>query len=391
MNNIGCGGCGGQVPSFITYPFKRGAMYQCDCCTSMHQPSTAQYPVSGYMQENAYMVINSTPYLLDNTTTNYGTKLSVSENVYTRLSKSPDPACINLTGSIDMTGDIITNTVWKSFIENVIASQYETLDRVLPIQKSSVVFRFYFTLRDRNGGVAYSSHVDSTCPNHLFHYTDINDFFVTSFKNVAVTNIPQLDYAGLYNLSIDRVEAFVNVINTKDHVTDNLNPYYQWINNNTHIAVQHDTIDSTQPDVQLMIGAVNMNYSVAVQLNVTTRLRINFTVYMSNTIMAGDSYGIYKALFNPTEEIVAQLMQEIEAMKIQMAEMQYRLNNLYLTCDEYRKGKTYKKGTLVWIIPGTLYQTTLTYTTTNDESVTVEEALETDVLDGKLVPVPSEE
>jgi hypothetical protein len=357
----------------------------------MHQPNTAQYPVSGDMQENAYMIINNTPYLLDNTSTTYGTKLSVSENVYTRISKSTDPSCINLTGSFDMTGDIVTNTVWKSFIESVISSQYETLEQVLPIQKSSVIFRFHFTLRDRNGGVVYSSHVDSTCSNHLFHYTDINDFFITSFKNIAVTNIPQLDYAGVYQLAIERVEAYVGVIDTKEHIVNTLNPYYQWTNNNTHVAVQHDTINSTTQDVLLMIGSMNVNWSIAVQLNVTTRLRIAFTVFMSNTIMAGDSYGIYKSLFNPTEQIIATLMQKINALEFQIQEMQYDLNNLYLTCDEYRKGTTYHKGTIVWLIPGTLYQTTMEYTTTNDDSIPVEEALATDVLDGKLVPLIEQE
>lgn len=391
MNNIGCGGCGSQQPVLVSYPFTRGALYQCDCCSSMHQPNTAQYPVSGDMQENAYMIINNTPYLLDNTSTTYGTKLSVSENVYTRISKSTDPACINLTGSFDMTGDIVTNTVWKSFIESVISSQYETLEQVLPIQKSSVIFRFHFTLRDRNGGLVYSSHVDSTCSNHLFHYTDINDFFITSFKNIAITNIPQLDYAGVYQLAIERVEAYVGVIDTKEHIVNTLNPYYQWTNNNTHVAVQHDTINSTTQDLLLMIGSMNVNWSIAVQLNVTTRLRIAFTVFMSNTIMAGDSYGIYKALFNPTEQIIATLMQKINALEFQIQEMQYDLNNLYLTCDEYRKGTTYHKGTIVWLIPGTLYQTTMEYTTTNDDSIPVEEALATDVLDGKLVPLIEQE
>ena len=166
MNNIGCG-C--NQPVLVSYPFKQSSLYQCDCCNQMHQPNTAKYPISGSMQEDAFMIINSVPYLLDNFTTSYGTKLSVSENVYTRLSKSTDPSCINLTGSFDMTGDIITNAVWESFIENVISSQYETLEQVLPIQKSNVIFRFHFSLRDQNGGLAYSSHVDSVCTNHLFH------------------------------------------------------------------------------------------------------------------------------------------------------------------------------------------------------------------------------
>lgn len=389
MNTIGCG-CG-QQPVLVSYPFTRGALHQCDCCTQMHQPNTAQYPVSGYMQENAYMVINYVPYVLDNSTTTYGTKLSVSENVYTKISKSTDPSCINLTASVDMTGDIVTNTVWKSFIEDVISSQYETLENVLPIQKSGVTFRFYFSLRDSNGGLAYSSHVDSVCPNHLFHYTDINDFFITSFKNIAVTNIPQLDYAGLYSLSIDRVEAYAGTIDTKSHVTTMLNQYYQWIDNNTKIAVQHDTIQETTPDNTLLIGSVNINYSIAVQLNLTTRLRIAFTVFMSNTIMAGDSYGVYKALYNPTEHIIETLTQRIATLETLVATMQANLNGLWLTNSEYKKDKYLHKGDMVWLVPGTVYQATTSYTTTNSDLVTVEEALAQDVTDGKLVLLINQE
>lgn len=386
-NGFGCeGGCGRQ-PVLVSYPYTRGALYQCDCCTQMHQPNTAQYPVSGQMQENGFMVINNVPYLLDTMTTNYGTKLSVSENVYTRISKRAEPSCISLVASFDLTGDIIANEVWKSFIENVIGSEYETLEHVLPIQKSSVKFRFHFTIHDANGGVAYSSHVDSTCVNHLFHYTDINDFFITSFKNNAVTNIPQLDYAGVYNLTIDRVEAYVDVIRTKEHITDTLNPFYQWTNNNTTIAIQHDTIQSTGADEEILIGALDVNYTVAVQLNVTTRLKISFTCYMSNEIMSGSSYGIYKALINPTEQIVNKLMQEVTALQDEVTALKSRMDQFYNASVEYKKGTFYQKGVIVWITPGTIYQTTLAYTTTNDDQITVQEALDADVLDGKLVPL----
>lgn len=390
MNMIGCG-CG-QQPVMRTYPFTRGALHQCDCCTQMHQPNTAQYPISGSMQENAYMLINSVPYLLDNSTTSYGVKISVSENIYTKFSKSNDQSCINLTAAVDMTGDIITNAALMSFIESVISSQFETLENVLPIQKSSVTFRFYFSLRDMYGGVAYQSHVDSICPNHLFHYTDIQDFFVTSFKNVAVTNIPQLDYAGVYQLSIDRVEAYTHIVDTKAHATAEMNPYYQWIENNTKVVVQHDTVQGTTPDTQILIGSVNINYSIAVQLNLTTRLRIAFTVYLSNTIKAADSYGIYKALFNPTEHIVAVLMQRINALETRVDEMQMKLNTVYPSMNiEYAKDTEIRKGAFTWITPGTVYQSLATYTTTNSDQVTVEEALAQDVLDGKLIPVIGQE
>jgi hypothetical protein len=64
-----------------------------------------------------------------------------------------------------------------------------------------------------------------------------------------------------------------------------------------------------------------------------------------------------------------------------------QVNDFYYTSQEYMKNTFYRKGEIVWITPGTIYQTTLDYTTTAEESVTVEEALAADVIDGKLVPL----
>ena len=330
MNNIGCG-CN-QSPVFVTYPYTRGAIHQCDCCTQMHQPETAMYPSGGYMQENAYMIINDVPYLLDNTTTNYGTKISVSENVYTRISKRNDPSCINLTGSFDLTGDIIANNAWVAFLEEFVSSKYADLDGVLPIQKSAVRFRFYFHIEDSMGGVVYSNYVDSIVKNHLFHYTDINDFFVTSYKNIAVTNIPQVDYNGIYNLFIDKVEVYVKIVDTKEHVTDGLNPYYQWIANHTRISVQHDAIEPVT-DGEIMIGACDIIWSTAVQLALTTRLKICFTVYLSNTIMNKNSFGVYKALTEPTQHTVDELAARIEALETTVGELTEALSAANIRID----------------------------------------------------------
>jgi hypothetical protein len=136
-----------------------------------------------------------------------------------------------------MSGDIITNTVWNAFLQDTISGQYETLDQVLPIQKSGVKFKLYFHLENVSGGVVYESSITSIVKEHLFHYTDVNDFFVTSFKNVMATNIPQVDYAGIYTLIIDKMEAYVDTIDTKQHTTGDMNPYYQWTDNNTHITM----------------------------------------------------------------------------------------------------------------------------------------------------------
>ena len=395
MNHNQCG-CNCQPTIMVNYPYTRSAMYQCDCCNAMYQPNTSRYPASGPMQENAFMVANATPYLVDNFTTNYGPKLSVSESIYTRVTKRKDPSCINLAAVIDMTGDIVTNSVWNAFLEQTIAGQYETLDQVLPIMQSNVTFKLYFHVEDVNGGVVYESHMTSIVKDHLFHYTDVNDFFVTSFKNVMITNIPQVDFQGVYNLVIDRMEAYVNYIDTKEHTDDELNPYYTWANNNTKIMVQHDTINGTTPDGSLMIAVVDINYGMPVQLNVTTRLKLSFSAFMSNTIATGDAFGVYKSLFEPTQEIVDKLVKQVEdltalvnTLTTQVGKLQADVNNMYFTSEEYKKNTHYHEGALTWITKGTLYQVNENYTTTDDESVTVAQAFEADILAGKLIPVTS--
>jgi hypothetical protein len=294
----------------------------------MHQPATAQYPASGLMDQNAYMIINGMPYLLDNSLTKYGTKISVSENIYTRVSKRHDPSCINLSAVFDMTDDqIVANDVWNAFLEDTVSNAYDILDGVLPIQKAFVTFRIHFHIEDENKGVVYTNHVDSTVKEHLFHYTDIRDYFVTSFKNVAVTNIPQLDFSGLYTFCIDTVEARVNVVDTKKHYSSEANPFYQWKDNNTKVVLQHDTIEAASNDDTVVIASFDVNNSTPVQLNVTTRLKICFTAYMSNTIMVTNSFGIYKALFNTSGHAIEDLQKKVAALEALVAELTGRVDD----------------------------------------------------------------
>jgi hypothetical protein len=312
------------------------------------------------------------------------------------VTKRKDPSCINLAAVIDMTGDIITNSVWNAFLEQTIAGQYESLEQVLPVMKSNVTFKLYFHLEDVSGGVVYESHMTSIVKDHLFHYTDVNDFFVTSFKNVMVTNIPQLDFQGVYNLIIDKMEAYIDTIDTKEHTDDELNPYYTWTNNNTKIMVQHDTINGTLPDASVLVASTDINFGMPVQLNVTTRLKLSFSAFMSNTIATGDTFGVYKSLYEPTQEIVDKLVKQVEDLKAavellqtQVATMRADINNMYYTSEEYKKNTYYHEGALTWITKGILYQVNEGYTTTDDESVTVAEAFEADILAEKLIPVIS--
>lgn len=400
MNN--CCNCG-QPVILSCYPYKsNGPMYMCDCCNHMHQPNTAKYPSGGKMQENAYMLSNTMPFLIDNSTTSYGTKLSVSESVYTRVTRRKDPSCINLVAVLDMTDEIITNTQYAAFLEQTISNHYNELNGVLPVQKSTIKFRFYFHVEDEAGGVVYENTATSIVKDHLFHYTDVNDFFLTSYKQVFVTNIPALDFQGVYNLIIDRVEAIAENIDTNAHVTPgDVNPFYAFTNNNTKVVVNSEEVNSTPTDTTGVIASVDVNYGMPVQLGLTTRLKVAYTAFMSNTIAVGNSYGVYNALMGTTERSIEELCQRMNKLEEDMTTLQGTVETLEQAVAtittgaiEYDHDLDLKKGQIVsHVLAGDdtaiLFIVMEDYKTESDGDIM--ELINSDIYNAKLaavIPIP---
>lgn len=401
MNN--CCNCG-QPVILSCYPYKsNGPMYMCDCCNHMHQPNTAKYPSGGKMQENAYMINNTMPFLVDNSTTSYGTKLSVSESVYTRVTRRKDPSCINLVAVLDMTDEIITNTQYAAFLEQTISNHYNELNGVLPVQKSFVKFKFYFHVEDEGGGVVYENNVVSTVKDHLFHYTDVNDYFLTSFKQVFVTNIPALDFQGIYNLIIDRVEAFSENIDTNAHVTPgDVNPFYAFTNNNTKVVVNSEEVNKTPTDTHGVIAAVDVNYGMPVQLGLTTRLKVAFTAFMSNTIAIGNSYGVYNALMGTTERSIEEICQRLNTLEEETTTLQGKVDALEQTVENIKTGAIeyvcsleLKKSQIVThtlegeSTEAMLFIVAEDYTTADTGEIL--DLINADIAAGKLIPVTTPE
>ena len=394
-NQFGCGGCSRNPYLPPMYPYMGANYYACDCCNHMHQPtSKTKYPSNGPMQENGFMIVNAKPYLIDTGNVSYGTKLSVSESIYTRISNRKDISCVNLAGTIDMTGSIITNDAMYSFLTQTIENEYETLENLLDIQKTTTQFKLYFHVEDGQGGVVYETTTVSNAQKYQVHYTDVQDFYVTSYKQIFTHIIPSLDFQGIYNLVLDKIEAYVNVIKTKEHVVDDMNPFYQFTNNNTNITVQHDTVKTTEPDGAIMIASVDLNWSTAFQANLTTRLKFSFTSFMSNMILAGNTFNVYNALYHPTEKEIDTLKQQISALttavsdlQIKVATLQADINNFYYTSEEYTKNNYFHEGALVWVDKGRLYQVNESYTTTDDPDISVRDAFNADIASGKLIPL----
>lgn len=393
-NQLGCG-CGRNPYIPPMYPYMGQNYYACDCCCHMHQPtSKTKFPSNGPMQENGFMIINANPYIIDTDNVSYGTKLSVSESVYTRISSRKDISCVNLAGTIDMTGDIITNDAMNAFLVQTIENGYETLESLLDIEKSTVQFKLYFHVEDGQGGVVYETTTVSNVQNYQVHYTDVQDFYVTSFKQIFTHIIPSLQFQGVYNLVLDKIEAYMNVIKTKDHLVDEMNPFYQFTTNNTKIAVQHDTVQSTDPDGAVMIASTDLNWHTAFQANLTTRLKLSFTAFMSNMILTGNTFNVYNALYHPTERELDTLKQQVSILTGAVAELQLKVAslentvaNLHNTLEVYAKDTYLREGTLVYLDVGKLYQVPAPYTTSDDPQLTEREAMQIDIQAGRIVPV----
>lgn len=165
----------------------------------------------------------------------------------------------------------------------------------------------------------------------MLHYTDIRDFFVQSTKGVFVDNIPAYDYGGLYRLAINKMELWVDVIDTAQHVEQGYNPYYQFTDNNQRITMQHDTIEACVADDTMKLATIDINYSIPFQANITTRLRVSFTAFMSDMIVVNQTYGIWNALYEPTEEKMKHLEDEIATLKETDALLQAQIDALQQT------------------------------------------------------------
>ena len=130
-----------------------------------------------------------------------------------------------------------------------------------------------------------------------------------------------------------------------------------------------------------MIAALNLNWGTAFQANLTTRLKLSFVAYMSNLFATTNTFNFYNALFEPTPEIVNKLEQQVKML----TDIVQVLQNAVVK--EYAKGISLKRGELVWLVPGTLYQSNLDFVTDSDPDRTVEQSFNYDIGEGNLVPV----
>lgn len=300
------------------YPYNRPACdYYTTCCCGNGNvnPVMKDYPSSGPFVGSAFTLNDANPYLINSTNMSYGMALVYSESVYTNITKRDDLSCINLAATFDMTDTSLTNVVRMDFLKQYINRKYAELEGVLPIVKNNLKVRVKYVITDMMGGVVHSSHSDCEITQTHFHFTDINDVFVQSLQGLIIDNIPAMTFQGQYTITITTIELYVDIIDTKEHLTNGLNPFYIFTDNNTKIQLQSQVIENTEADRSLLIGTCEVNKSFDYYANVSNRLRMTFVAFTSIPIACGDTSGVWNALNEPTDAVITQLRNEVTAME----------------------------------------------------------------------------
>lgn len=298
-------------------------------------PFPQEFPINGPMHGSAFMLLNYNPYLYDNTHVKYGNLLNMAESVVTRVSRRTDPSCIDLFGTFDLTKGVKKNTIMSDYLCKCISQKAEEMHNYFNIIQAPLLFRLYFSVYDEQNAVVYTNTATATTPDLCFHFTDIRDFYVESMKSIFMTNIPAMDYSGIYRLHLNKLEVYGTCINTYDHIVD-ANPYYAFTDNNEKIVLQHDTIGNTLADQSILIASTPIEQSIPFQANLTTRLKLNFTAFMSDLIAVPNTAPVYNAMYEPTENVIAELKSTVNAMQETITTIQADILQMKDTINELR-------------------------------------------------------
>lgn len=378
--------------------FKPHIPYTYWCCGGEVPTPSNKYPISGAIKGSCFVLNENIPYLFDTTFTTYGPIVCFDEHVHTNITQRNSQSCIDLAATFDMTDTILPNDVRVESIETAVGKKHAILNGNLPIIKNEIKFKVIYTITDSTGGVVYNGECFTTSTGNMFHFTDINDRFVMSDKNCVIDVIPTLpSNIDCYTLTVDRVEAYVNVIDTSHHINDNVNPFYKFTNNDTQIQLNSDVILQQTPDKEILFATCDVNTSFYFYPNITTRFRMTFTACMSNLIVINDTTNISYQLTSPTDDLLDDALKRIQDLEEKvkgLEEVTIRLgkivqnqtdaisklnksivdiNDMAATIElldtrvskleeiplavlVYHKDTEYTKGQLIWSTAGQIYQ-----------------------------------
>lgn len=293
-------------------------------------PPPVKFPTSGFFQGTAFMMYNTYPYIVDTAFTKYGNFIQYADTVITKVTQRNDQSCINLSATFDMIESNMANAIRVNYLEKYIGRKKDELKGVLPVVRTPIKIKVYYDVTDRDGGLVKQGSVEDFVYENRFHFTSVHDVMIQSISGILVTNIPEMAYRGCYTITIKNVELYVGVIDTSNHMVDEMNPYYGFTDNNMRIVMQHDAIESTRPDYEMMIASCDVNRSFEYHANVTTRLKISFTAFMSSFIIPGCMEGVYSALTDYSNVTIEKMCKEMELLKEEV----YDLRTKYLYTKE---------------------------------------------------------
>lgn len=349
-------------------------------------------PTNGHMPYNVFRIVDQVPYLVDNTDMVYGARLKVSESIYTRVSKLADLSCINLAATINMTSDLMTNTVLSGALCDMISAQYKTLKGKLPVVKQTVRFRLEYTVFDVNGGNVYQSHVDCFVKNSAMHYTDIRDYFVNSYMGVMIGDIPSLTFQGVYTLRLDTISIYLDTVPNEGA----LNPYYAYNEERTKMIPQHETIEAAE-STELIYKTAEIGWTTQFQANMSTRLQFRFTAFVNDQPWFYNTYPVYQCLSRPIDAIVEELLTTVESLTQRVDELtaaNIDLTNRVEVLEQkaydvkpYNRNTQYYKDQLLYVETGNLYQVVADFISDNTDEKTTAESFQIDIDAGRLVSI----
>lgn len=337
--------------------------------------------------DNIFMVNEDNPYLVDGTQYLYGNVISFANDVDTRIVNKQGVSCVNLDAIFDLTNQITTNNAWARYVEQIISMKYDTLKEILPMIKSTIVFRLFYTIKDSSGEEIVKAYCDSPCQCGLIHPCgDLNDNFVSSYKNIFTDELSSTPYSGLYTLTIEKVEAIIDTCQIASLIpASGPNPYYTFSHNNTHIDVFHEALEPVEPTESFVIATCEVNKSFSIETNVMTKIKVSYVAYMNNCVLIPNTLGVWESLYNPSQYIIKELREEIDALKLRVTALEEKEDKIGIHF--YEKNLSVGIGEIVWMEAGKLYQATASFITNNDEEKTDIESFNADVTAGNIVPV----
>lgn len=382
-----------QFPCYPNYPYMKPGcdMNRCD----EHRSSDTEglkpvYPVSGAINGNLFMVDDGIPFIFDSTMTTHGSKINCGDSIFTRINRRSDVSCLDISATVDMTDSPIkTNAVLRQYLLDVISLNNVNLDKVLPVFKSGIKIKLYYNILDMNGGVVESRTMECVPKSMKLHETNVADYFVTSLSSYMIADIPAMDYAGIYQIELTKLEAIVYSLNTKDYL-DGGNPFYSWDQSLNKVNLNHAGIESAENPTSAVLIEKYLSYRQEFTGNVSTRFKFSFVTYLSNFIYtANNAYDIYAALYSTTEarikaleDLVAQLSTTVAQQEDRITALENRVTTLEIApkiAVEYAEGVELHIGELTWEVVGKMYQATETFTASGD--------LDADVQAGKLIAI----